>query len=233
MAAADAPERWQLATEIADQVQRRYPADVAAIGVHGSLAHRDNREGSDIEMVVVTFRPGAGPVPTSRQLNGWIVDLNVISGEEYLRHARTLTTGWPLAADQYLNAAPIVDEKAWFQRLRDTHLARLAEASSRDFTALARESWCTAQSLYLRAMRHTEWFDTDGALITIGEARTAAAITDGLLTRTYFRSSAEAGRQTGIGGADMQQLGVRLKQQAEQLAARGRPVGGSISDIFR
>jgi len=223
----------RIAEEITDQVCRRWPAEIMAVGAHGALAHRDDRGGNDVDIVVVTYRPTQGPTPTSRRIDGLIVDLNVISADEYLSHARTLSTGWPLAADQYLNTKALYDESRWHERLRDTHLARLAEASGREFTALARESWCTAFSLHAHAVKSTEWYDTDGALLLLGEARTAAAITEGLLTRTYFRNSADATRQTDLAGADMTEVRDRLVRQAEDLAKRGRPVDGEVSELFR
>jgi hypothetical protein len=156
----------------------------------------------------------------------------VISAEEYLGYARTLTTSWPLAADQYLTTKPLFDPHGWHSRLRDTHLARLAEASGREFTALAREAWCAAQSTYAKAMRLAEWHDTDGALLTLCEARLAAAVVDGLITRTYFRHSAEAVSRTGLGEAGMTEVGNRLRGQAEELTKRGRPVDGTVEDLL-
>jgi hypothetical protein len=223
----------RIAEEIADQVTRRWPAEILAVGANGALAHGDDRAGTDADVVVVTYRPGQGPTPTSRRIDGVIVDMDVISAEEYLSHARTLSTRWPLAADQYLHVKSLFDGGSFFGRLRDIHLARLAEASVREFTALARESWCTAHSLHSRAWKATEWYDTDGALLLLGEARTAVAVTEGLLTRTYYRTSAEATRQTGLAGADMSEVGDQLVRQAGDLAKRGRPVDGEVSELFR
>ncbi len=223
----------RIAEEIADQVCRRWPAEIMAVGAHGALAHRDDRGGTDVDIVVVTYRQNQGPTPTSRRIDNLIVDMGVISADSYIAHARTLSTQWPLAADQYLHTKALYDESRWHERLRDTHLARLAEASGREFTALARESWCTAASLHERAIKCTEWYDTDGALLLLGEARTAAAVTEGLLTRTYFRGSADATHQTNLAGADMVEIRERLKQQATELAKRGRAVDGEVSDLFR
>lgn len=222
-----------IAEEIADQVCRRWPAEVMAVGAHGALAHGDDRGGTDVDIVVITYRPGQGPTPTSRRIEGVVVELNVISAEEYLSHARTLSTRWPLAADQYLHTRSMYDDGRFHDKLRDTHLKRLAEAGGREFTALAREAWCSAYSLHARAVKSTEWYDTDGALLLLGEARTAAAVTEGLLTRTYFRNDADATRQTGLAGADMSELREWLARQAGELAKRGRPVDGEVSDLFR
>jgi hypothetical protein len=230
--AASGEERWGLAGEIAQQACRRYPAEVLAVGVHGALAHDDDREGSDLEITIVTYQPRTGPLPTSRRIDGWIVNLTTLGIDEYLWHARSVTTRWPLTADQYLHMRILTDEQRCFDRVRDMHLARLAETSGREFSALAREAWCRAYSLYQRAGRCTEWFDTDGALLLLAEARVAAAAVEGLLTRTYFRGTADAARRTGTGSLDLTELAERLDVQAAELAQRGRPVNGSVEALF-
>ncbi len=174
--------RWVLAEEITAALRRRWPAEIHAVGAHGSLAHGEDVDGGDIDLVVVTFRSGAGPRPGARRIDGTLVDLGVIGAEEYLEYARTLSTSWLLAADQYLTTKPLYDPEGWYPRLRDTHLA--------------------------------------------------AALIDGLLTRTYFRDSADAVRRTGLGDADLTELGRRLRGQADELAKRGRPVDGSISELL-
>jgi hypothetical protein len=224
--------RRTIAQEVGEQVRRRFAADVLAIGVHGSLAHDDDRDGGDVDVIVVTYRDGAGPRPTLRRIDGHVVDLGVVAGPAYLANARTLTTRWPLVADRYLNTRPLLDDTGWHASLRDTHLGRLAEASPREFTALAREAWCDAYSLLERAVQYGQWHDSDGALLLLSEARTAAAVTEGLLTRTYFRGSADATRRTNVAGMDIVDLRDRLSQQAAELTKRGRPVDGTVTDLF-
>ncbi|MFI5931220.1 hypothetical protein [Actinoplanes sp. NPDC051494] len=46
--------RWSLATRLRDVLLKRWPAEIRAIGVHGSMAHGDDTDGSDINMSVVT-----------------------------------------------------------------------------------------------------------------------------------------------------------------------------------
>jgi hypothetical protein len=224
--------RWHLAEEITATLLRRWPAEIHAVGVHGSLAHGDDEDGGDIDLVVVTFRPGVGPRPGVRRVGGTIVDLDVIGAEEYLKYARTLSTSWPLAADQYLTTKALYDPEGWHPRLRDAHLGRLAEAGGAEFATLARDAWCHAEATYAKALRLAEWHDTAGALFTFGAARLAAALVEGLLTRTYFRDSADAVRRTGLGDADLTELGRRLHTQADDLAKRGRPVDGTIGELL-
>ncbi|MGY0232502.1 nucleotidyltransferase domain-containing protein [Longispora urticae] len=224
--------RWELAEELSDAVRRRWAADVRAVGVHGSLAHGDDTVGSDIDLVVVTYGDGRGPRPGSRRIDGIIVDLGVISADAYLRHARTLSTTWPLAADQYLTTTPLHDPGGWLDILRDTHLARLAEASGREFSALARAAWYEGMSLHARSSRLAQRYDTDGAVLLLAQARIASATVEGLLTRTYFRGAADAVTRTGLGEMTGTEVGLKLVAQAEALAERGRPVDGDISDLL-
>jgi Nucleotidyltransferase domain len=224
--------RWVVAEQVAEAARRRFPADVLAIGVHGSLAHGDDTDTSDVDLVVVTYRPGTPLRPSTRRVDGVLVDFGVISADEYLQHARTLSTSWPLIADQYVTTKPIYDPRGWLDQLRDTHLARLAEAGGREFTTLAREAWCRAASAHARATRLAEWYATDAALLMLSDARLWAATVVGLLSRTYFRNSADAVQRSGLAGADMTELGVVLRAQAEELSHRGRPVDGTIADLF-
>lgn len=230
--AIDGDPRWRVAEAVSDAVRRRYAGQVMAVGAHGSLAHGDGTAQRDVDLVVVTYRPGTGPRPGSRRIDGVVVDLGVIGADEYLRHARTLSTSWPLAADQYLTTAPIYDPNGWHRQLRDVHLARLAEATGREFATLAREAWCEAKVLHDQAARLAEWYDTDGAVLVLAQARIATAVVQGLLQRTYFRGSADAVRRVGLGDAGITAVAERLTVQAEDLAGRRRPVDGSVEDLL-
>ena len=224
--------RWHLADQVTDAVRRRFSAQILAVGAHGALAHGDEAEDCEVRLVVVTYRPGEGPRPATRRIDGVIVDLGVISAEQYLGHARTLSTSWPLAADQYLTTSPTYDPDSWYQLLRDTHLSRLAEAGAGEFTALAREAWYDAYSAQVRARQLATWHDLDAGLVALSTARVGAALVDGLLSRTYFRDAPEAVRRTGLAGAPMAELAERIAGHAQELAKRGRPVDGEIDDLF-
>jgi hypothetical protein len=225
--------RWALAEDITSAVRRRWPAEVCAVGVYGSLAHGDDEQSDDIDLVVLTHRPATGPRPAIRRVEGTIVDVGVVAADEYLGSARVLTTSWPLAADRFVTTRPLYDPAGWHARLRDAHLARLAEAAGAEFAGLARDAWCQAETTYERALRLAEWHDTNGALLTVAAARLETALVEGLLTRTYFRDGADAIRRTGLGDADLTEVGRRLRAQAEELARRGRPVDGTVADLLR
>jgi hypothetical protein len=227
---ADNP-RLTVAELVTATLLRRYKSDIHAIGAHGSVAHRDDVDGSDLAMTVVTYRAGGGPMPTSRRIHGVVVEVDVISADGLLCLARTMTPSWPLLADRYLTALPLHDPDGWHGRLRDAHLGYLAEADADEFAGLALQAWCRASAALQRAMRLAGRHDTDGAVLTLGEARLAAALAEGLLGRTYFRSSADAVNRTGLGDAGLTELAGRLTALAEQLARRRHPVDGSPDDL--
>lgn len=224
--------RWAVAERITELLRERYGAQLQAIGVHGSLAHGDDTTSSDVDLVVVTRQVRTGPPPGTRRVDGVIVDLGVITGEEYLRHARTLTTSWPLMADQYITTKALHDPDGWLPRLRDTHIARLAEADPQVFASLAREAWCRAKSAQTKARRMAEWYETDSAMLVLGEARLGVALVDGLLTRTYFRNTADAVKRAGVASSHIYELGERLEAQSIELAKRGRPVDADPEDLL-
>jgi hypothetical protein len=220
--------RAHLAADLARRIRRRWRAEVAAIGVTGALAHGDDHAGTDVELIIATYRPGTGPVTTRRRLDGHPVVLTVGSQQDLLDRARALTTEWPLLADRYLSVRPLDDDSAWMESLRDQHLARLSEATPREFSALARDAWCEAWSMFDAAARSGQWHDDDGAILLLAAARLATAVTDGLLTRTYFRSRADAARRSGVAALDLVELHDRLEGQAAELAKRGRPVDADV-----
>ncbi|SCE64049.1 hypothetical protein [Micromonospora mirobrigensis] len=226
--------RWQVAERVAEAALRRFPADLLAVAVHGPLAHGDDDGGGDGEvgLLLATYRPGAGPAPATRRVDGVLVDLTVAGAEEYLRQARTIGALWPLTADRYVTTRALHDPTGWLRALRDEHLARLARARPAEFSAAARQAWYRGWAAHARAARLAEWYETDQALLMLGEARLAAATVTGLLGRTYYRDPGDAVRRTGLAGADMTEVGAVLGRQAQELAARGRPVDGTVDELL-
>ncbi|MGY0003775.1 nucleotidyltransferase domain-containing protein [Micromonospora sp. I033] len=226
--------RWRVAERVGDAAVRRFPADVLAVAVHGPLAHGDDDGGGtgEVGLLVATYRPGGGPSPATRRVDGVLVDLTVAGADDYLRQATTITALWPLTADRYVTTRALHDPTGWLRTLRDEHLARLARARPAEFTAAARQAWYRGSAAHARALRLAEWYETDPALLMLGEARLAAATVQGLLSRTYFRDPGDAVRRTGLAGADMTEVGTVLARQAEELAARGRPVDGTVDDLL-
>lgn len=229
-ASSVADPRQQVAEYVAEVVRRRWPTAVLAIGLHG--CYGDDDGAGDVRLVVVTYQAAVGPRPATRRIDGVLVDMDVITAKEYLRRARTLSPSWPLTANRYLACYPLYDPDGWHDRLRDTHLARLAEAGCREFVMLARDAWYDAWRLATQAYRLAERYDTDGALLVLGQARIATAVVDGLLTRTYFKNAVDAVRRTGLTRAHIEDVKARLQAQAAELARHGRPVDSSVDELL-
>ncbi|GAA4948210.1 nucleotidyltransferase domain-containing protein [Actinoplanes utahensis] len=224
--------RGSLAIRLRDAILERWPAEVKAVGLCGSMAHGDDTDSSDVNVIVVTYRPKTGPKPTQRRVDGIPVDLRVVTAEEGLGQARSLTPNWPLLADAFITTFPLHDPEDWFKDRREAHLNLLSEARPMEFTGLARHNWAIAGGAHTRAARLAQWYDTDAALILMAQARLHTALVAGLLTHTHFRSTVDAVKHTGVAAADMQELGAILKYQAEELTARGRPVDGRLGALF-
>lgn len=229
-----ADPRWQVAERVGEAVTRRFPADVLTVAVHGPLAHADDDGGGtgEVGILVATYRAGGGPAPATRRVDGVLVELTVAGADEYLREARTLTSRWPLTADRYVSTRALHDPTGWLRTLRDEHLGCLARTRPAEFSTAARQAWYAGCAAHARAARLAEWYETDQALLMLAEARLAAATVAGLLSRTYFRDAGDAVRRTGLAGADMTEVGAVLARQATELAARGRPVDGTVEELL-
>jgi predicted nucleotidyltransferase len=236
--------RWALAEQVADALRERHGRHLQAIAVHGSLAHGDDTDTSDVDLVVVTRSAGstlgrldasgagAGPRPGRRRVAGVLLEIGVISATEYLAEARTLTVSWPLAADRYITTKALHDPDGWLPGLRDAHLAHLARADAGTFAGLAREAWCAAASDQAKARRLAEWYETDSAMLVLAQARLGVALVEGLLTRTYFRNGADAVKRVGVASSHSYELADRLAAQAAELARRGYPVDAEVDDLL-
>ena len=221
--------RGYLAVRLRDVIQRRWSADVRAIGVHGSLAHGDDTDGSDVNLVVVSYRPNAGPRPALRRVDGILVDLTVITADEGLRRARELTPRWPLVADRYLTTRALFDPHGWFGTQRDAHLGRLA----RDPAGRVHRP---GPAQLVRRLGRARPGGPAGRVVRDGrrpgaDRRGPAARRDGrrpaqphLFPQPRGRGPAHrAGRRRHAGTGR-----ACSRSQAEDLTARGKPVDGEI-----
>lgn len=221
--------RRQLTERIAEAARLAHPESIRAIWANAS-ANTDDM--APIDLTIVTYRTGMPPRPAALRVSGRIVTVSVHSSDECLNLATTIAGDWPLVAQRYLGGRQLFDPEQWHARLRDLHLSRLAEATDAEFAEAARQPWCRAASARIRAIRMAEWHDTDGAMLALGEARLAMAMVDGLMTRTYFADSAEAVTRSGLGSAGLTEIGDRLAARALEMADRGRPIDGTVADLW-
>jgi hypothetical protein len=224
--------RWDLACRVAEVILDRWKDDIHAIGVHGSLAHGDDDDNSDVDFVVVTRQRGQGPAPASRRIDGIVFDLGVVSADDYLREAQNLTPSWPLTADQYFSTRAIYDPAGWHDHLRQAHLLRLKAASDAEFLRLAAGQWPAARQAAARAHRQVRRGLYPAAQAATVQAAVATAVTDGLLTRTCFRGTVDALGRTGLLGADLDVLAKRHARQLAALNANGCAVDTSIDQLL-
>ena len=111
----DHETRLEIARRVTDFVLRRHP-EVIAVAVHGSTAHGEDREWSDIEMFAVTRGPhsarGYGTIH-----GGVVVEVSLVSEEDALRVVSSPPGNWPVSVDGWLHTLPTHDPEGILLRL--------------------------------------------------------------------------------------------------------------------
>lgn len=218
----DRAGRWRIAREISEEVLRECGEDVHAIGVHGSLAHGDDDEFSDIDLVVVTEKPVDGLPSVVRRVEGIIVDFGVTTRTDYMEAAKTLTRKWPLDADQYLTTRSLHDPHHWHDKLREAHQSMLEGAKTREFLECAREATLAALANAQKARREEARRGSTGVVAQyVGSAAVEVALAEGLMSRSYYRSSGDALRRNKLDHASLSELLERLKVLEGRLEEEG------------
>lgn len=109
-------ERWELALQIASQIQRHYGDQLVALGIYGSLARSTDGPFSDIEMHCIIRGEGvdeclewsAGP---------WKAEVDVVSPEVILADAESLDGDWAVTHGAFVYVEPIYDPDGFFPTL--------------------------------------------------------------------------------------------------------------------
>jgi hypothetical protein len=190
-ARASDDELLTLARELAARLLGKHgEAGVLAVGVHGPAAHGERGQGLDL--AVVTTGPEADVPERVLRHRGVVVDLGVITAEDYLAEAAQVGPAWPLAVDQYRSMVPVYDPSGFFAKLRGTHEEAVAKAPEGAFFAAA--GWNLAQALaqQAKAERAEAQGDPAGALFAVREGALLAALTLGLLGRAAYRDPRHA-----------------------------------------
>jgi len=111
----DHERRMALARRVTEYVLRRHP-DLIAVAVHGSTAKSEDREHSDLEMFAVTrCRTETRGYGTIHE--GIVVEIELVSEEDAMREAGTVTGKWPMAADGWIHTIPTHDPEHILPRL--------------------------------------------------------------------------------------------------------------------
>ncbi|MDE1820840.1 MAG: nucleotidyltransferase domain-containing protein [Euryarchaeota archaeon] len=218
----DSAGRWRIARAISEEVLRARREDVHAIGVHGSLAHGDDDEFSDIDLVVVTERPVDNLPSVVRRVEGVIVDFGVTTADDYMEAAKTLTRKWPLDADQYLTTRALHDPHHWHDRLREAHRSMIEGAKASRFLVCAREALLAALAYAQKARREEARGGSAGVVAQyVGSAAVEVALAEGLMARTYYRSSGDALKRNKLDQVSLSELLDRLKVVESRLEEDG------------
>ncbi len=185
-------ERLALARELTARLLDRHGDGLVAVGLHGSAARGDERDGADLELAVVTAAAEVEVPDRTLRHRGVVVDLGAITADDYLHEAGQVGPTWPLAADQYRNHLALHDPGGFFHRLSHAHEAAMKEAPAAAFLAAAGYDLVQLLSWEARARSAELHSDLPGAMLAVREAALLAALVVGLATRTAYRNAAHA-----------------------------------------
>jgi hypothetical protein len=184
-------ELLALAKDLAARLLGKHgEAGILAVGVHGPAARGEDASGLDL--AVVTTGPEMEAPERLLRHRGVVVDLGVITAEDYLAEAALIGPAWPLAADQYRAMMPVYDPSGFFGKLRAAHEEAMAGAPEGAFLAAA--GWNLAQALAQQARAELAEAEGDqaAALFAVREGALLAALTLGLLGRAAYRDVGHA-----------------------------------------
>jgi hypothetical protein len=112
-------QRVEAAQLVASRLLERYPDEIIAIGLLGSVARKEDREHSDIDMHVLVRQ---GSVLSSHffVLNGSYFSVQVKTEDEWIAELTKPMSGLCLTAGAFSNVLVLHDPSGAFKRLRTT-----------------------------------------------------------------------------------------------------------------
>lgn len=179
-------ERLRLATDITSRLIDLYAEAIHAVGLHGSMAHGEIDERSDLDFAVVTGEAGTVPERYCR-VDGVLVSLGVITQARYLELAARIGPDWSVSSDEYLHTLALHDPEGFFELLRDAHLRSVDSAPDQVFVQAARSDLLEALEWLDKGDRCWESGSPAAATICLDGALVDLALAIGLLTRTRWR----------------------------------------------
>jgi kanamycin nucleotidyltransferase len=185
-------ERLALARELTARLLDRHGDGLVAVGLHGPAARGDERDGTDLELAVVTAGTEVEVPDRSLRHRGVVVDLGAITADAYLHEATQVGPTWPLAADQYRHQLALHDPGGYFHQLGHAHEAAMKDAPEAAFLDAAGFDLVQLLSWEAKARGAELHSDLPGTMLALKEAALLAALVVGLATRTAYRSAAHA-----------------------------------------
>jgi hypothetical protein len=211
---------------------------IVAVGLHGPVARGDDDEGSGLDLAVVTAGADVAVGDRALRHRGIVVDLGVITDEDYLAEAAQIGPAWPLARDQYVHQHALHDPAGFFPRLRETHERAVRDAGEEVFRAAAGSDLVQALDLQARARRALERGEPALALFAVREAAVLAALFMGLVARTAYRDLAHALQAAGTapvppGFADTFRLAIAADSDAALAVAALGEALDALAELAR
>jgi kanamycin nucleotidyltransferase len=191
----DRAQRMQLANDLSTAFREQHGEHIVAVGIRGSVARQEDNEFSNLNLVVVTDRPGVG-ASRSLLLGPTAVDVYVVDRESYLIDAATVGPWWPIRADQFTHSKPIHDPHDFYRDLRKTYESYVEGAPAEEF--LRAEAANVVQAVTWAYKARSRISMAEGmSRIAIAESALRAVLALGLRARFVFKNPAHAFMMAG------------------------------------
>jgi predicted nucleotidyltransferase len=174
-------QRVEAAQQVASKLLKRYPEDIVAIGVLGSVARREDREHSDIDMQVLV-RQGSRLSSHFFVLGECYFSIQVKTEEEWTAELTKPLSGLCLTAGAFSNVLVLHDPSEAFKRLRKTTDALPDDAwkaAIREGLAGIVEDLGRVRNMY--SERNRDDFRLFSVLVAIGAAKVYGDLTRQIL----------------------------------------------------
>lgn len=179
-------ERLALAKEITEHLLADYGDSIVAVGLHGSMAHQESDERSDLDFAILT-RGGDDLRGRDIFYGGVELSLSTHGVDDYLREAGEVDDGWAIESDQYVSVLVLHDPDGVFDRARAAQERAAERAEPDDFLDRTRENVVGAAECLRKAERCVDQGSPIAANVMLTYAVVSLAQAIGLLTRTRWR----------------------------------------------
>ncbi|WP_020373428.1 kanamycin nucleotidyltransferase C-terminal domain-containing protein [Sulfobacillus thermosulfidooxidans] len=172
-----------IARKILTEYQTRYPSQIVAAGIYGSVAYNEMTLWSDLEMMIVVSE-NIAPREERFFAGSLLIECDIVTPSQLWKGAHRVTVEWGLEADAYRHQWILWDPGQWFDRLR----MHAEQIPSRAFEHALQESWwmfyewgCKWRSAMIQK-------DADRIVSLSWKLAWLAALRWALFTRKPFRS---------------------------------------------
>lgn len=115
-------DKWAFVHVVQEKLRKRYPKEIIAIGVYGSMARGTDGPFSDIEMWVI-IRDGLKMSGHEFIWDAFKVEIDVMERRAFYNLAKTIDDGWAIKAGTFVDVRALYDPELVFDVVKQLSMA--------------------------------------------------------------------------------------------------------------